>query len=74
MLSFDSEGFFESHAGEGFEVLSTNYDASSSSLTMVYSGTRLISNSEELVFRISNFKNPVNKEVKKGFRLTTQDS
>ena len=41
---------------------------------MVYRGTRLIANTEELIFRISNFKNPVNMEPKSGFRLTTQDS
>ena len=43
-------------------------------LTIKYSGSRIIKNTEKAVFRLTNFKNPVNKELKKGFRITTLDS
>ena len=36
VLSFDSTATFESHAGEDFIVLSTEFDASSGSLTIIY--------------------------------------
>ena len=74
MLGFDSKAVIESHAGEGFEILSSNFDASSRSLIMVYNGPRVITSSEQVVFKITNFKNPVNKDEKIGFRVTSQDS
>jgi hypothetical protein len=74
MLGFDSEAFFESHAGEGFEILTSNFDASSRSLIMVYNGPRIITSAEQVVLKISNFKNPVNQDLKIGFRITGQDS
>jgi len=74
MLGFTSNSIFESHAGEGFEVLRSNFDASTRSLLIVFSGTRQISSEETVVFKISDFKNPVNKDTKNGFRLTTMDS
>lgn len=74
MLGFESEATIKSHAGEGFTVLSSNFDASSRSLTIYYSGTRLIPAGEQVTFTVTHFKNPVNKERKRGFRVTTQDS
>jgi len=74
MLGFDSEATLNSHKGEGFDVLRTTFDASSRSMTFQYSGTRVIPKSEQVVFTITSFKNPVNKNIKRGFRLTTQDS
>ena len=74
MIGFESEAIFKSHAGEGFGVLSSNFDASSRSLTIQYSGTRMIPVGEQVMFTVSHFKNPVNKETKRGFRITTQDS
>ena len=41
---------------------------------MIYSGTRVLTNDDELVFVISEFKNPVNMNEKSGFRITVQDS
>ncbi len=74
MLGFTSNTVFESHSGEGFEVLRSNFDASSRSLLVVYTGTRTISDNEQVVFKITDFKNPVNRETKKGFRVSTMDS
>ena len=74
MVSKASIGSFDSHAGEGFEVMSTDYDASSFTITMKYKGTRVILDTENVVFSINKFKNPVNKEKKRGFRISTQDS
>ena len=73
MLGFESEATFASHAGDGFRVTDTAFDASSRSLTMVYTGTRILTSTEQIVFTIDNLRNPVNKETKKGFRVTTQD-
>ena len=40
-------------------------------MTIDYSGTRIISNSELVSFRVSFFRNPVNMDTKRGFRITT---
>ena len=74
MLGFESEATFASHAGDGFRVTDTTFDASSRSLTFQYAGTRVIPASEEITFQVTSFKNPVNKERKKGFRLTILDA
>lgn len=70
MLSFDSQAIFESHAGEGFDIRSNTFDASSRSLVMTYSGTRAIRNDETISIGISDFKNPVNKKLKSGFKIS----
>ena len=74
MLGFDSEAVLDSHEGEGFDVLRTTFDASSRSLTFQYTGTRVIPKNEQVSLSVTSFKNPVNKERKKGFRLTTLDA
>ena len=74
MLSFDSDAKFESHASEGFEIRSSNFDQASRSLIMNYSGTRAIRNDETVSIGVSDFKNPVNKKPKTGFRISVQDS
>ncbi len=74
MLGFTSNTVFESHSGEGFEVIRSNFDASSRSLLVQYTGTRQITAQENVVFKITDFKNPVNRETVKGFRVTTMDS
>ena len=70
MLSFDSTGKFESLANEGFQIRNSNFDASSRSLILSYSGTRAVRSDETVIIGISGFKNPVNKKVKKGFRIS----
>ena len=74
MLGFDSEATIDSHLGEGFNVLRTTFDASSRSLTFQYTGTRVIPKNEEVRFSVTSFKNPVNKDRKVGFRLTSLDA
>ena len=74
MLGFTSEATLDSHLGENFEVLRTTFDASSRALTFQYIGTRVIPKNEEVVFTVTAFKNPVNKNQKRGFRLTTLDA
>jgi len=74
MLGFDSTATIAMpHAAEGFEVRRTNFDASSRALQIFYSGSRTIQAGEKVIFKITSFKNPVNQEVKKGFRVTTVD-
>ena len=55
-------------------MIGVEFAKAASLLTIKYSGTRVITNTEKAVFRITNFKNPVNKDLKKGFRITTLDS
>lgn len=74
MLGFDSEAQIVSHASEGFDVLRTSFDASTRSMTFQYAGTRVIPKNEEVIFTVTGFSNPVNKDIKRGFRLTTLDS
>lgn len=74
MLEKMSTATFDSHVAKGFKIDQSNWDASSRSLNIVYIGTRFISSTELVVFKISNFKNPVNKNLKTGFRITCLDS
>lgn len=74
MLSFDSTASIESHASKGFSVLRSNFDASSRALLIFYRGTSVIEAGEEVVFKITDFKNPVNQAPKKGFTLTCLDA
>ena len=62
------------HNSEGFQVTKTDFDQSTNSLEISYRGTRVIQNTESIGFSITEFKNPVNKNPKFGFRITTQDS
>lgn len=73
MLGFDSTASFESHASRGFSVERTSFDASSGTLIIVYRGTAVLQQGEEVIFQISDFKNPVNQAEKNGFVLTTLD-
>lgn len=40
MVDFASEASFESHASEGFEVISQTFDSTARSIVIQYSGTR----------------------------------
>jgi hypothetical protein len=71
MLDFTSGGLFQSHPD--FVVTNNRFDASSRSLLISYSGPEDIEG-EEVTLRITEFKNPVNKKEKYGFRMTTQDT
>ena len=50
-----------------------NFDASSRSLLIFYRGSTTIDAGEEIEFKITDFKNPVNQATKKGFSLTVMD-
>ena len=71
MLDFSSAGLFDSHPE--YEVTSSQFDASSRSLLISYTGPEDLSG-EEVILRFTNFKNPVNKKAKSGFKMTTQDA
>jgi len=73
MLSFDSTASFESHASQGFSVVRSSFDASSRSLLIVYRGTAVIKAGEQVVFKVTDFKNPVNMAEKGGFSVTVMD-
>jgi hypothetical protein len=74
MIGFDSTASLESHATKGFSVLRSNFDASSRSLLIFYRGTSVIQAGEEVVFKITEFKNPVNQAPKIGFAVTCLDA
>lgn len=68
MLDFSSEALFMSHPD--YVVTNNRFDASSRSLLISYEGPEDIED-EEITIRITEFKNPVNKKEKSGFRMTT---
>jgi len=74
VLGFDSTASLESHAAKGFSVLRSNFDASSRALLIFYRGTTTIKAGEEVIFKITDFKNPVNKDSKTGFSITVLDA
>ena len=71
MVGFSSEGYFPNNSD--YVVLSNTFDQGSRTLTLEYEGPKDITD-EEIVLKISDFKNPVNKKTKEGFRIHLSDS
>jgi hypothetical protein len=71
MLGFTSEGYFPNHPQ--YTVTNNVFDQGSRTLTIEYEGPRDTSD-EEIVLKISDLKNPVNRNLKEGFRINLADS
>ena len=71
MVGFSSEGYFPNHPD--YTVLSNTFDQAARTITVEYEGPGDITD-EEIVLKISDFKNPVNRNSKEGFRIFLSDS